>query len=1110
MAFEKPEGFIADEEFKPDEASDIDPQSSRALAGFTTVANTAPVQQALNVGQNLDNYDNMLKAAMAGDPQAQMAMAQHNAGIAMGSLKAPEPGSGIKLIDTAPQSTYTGGIKVIQPSTQPLGAVTNDIRQASTFAPSNGSVTTIQDIPAAPPNYGKIIMKPYAEGGAVEGFIPDDQFQADEQSREPAASAPQSPGFIPDSEFKSDEDQYGNLAQRALTGAEGVAKGLVSRPVVAGVENFLAKAGVKNVSPEDQRMREATNPGTSIAGEMAGLVAPALVTGGASAGLKSAADLTLGSQLGHLGEATAAAVGLGQKAIENSGILPKIGSAVVKGAIENMAFQAQDEAAKHMLKDPEQDLSSVAADIGLSGLIGAGAGAAFGSIAPLWKAASSNLTGGLLHAVADKVGGIEGVSNSDISRVIQKSGIELSPEIRANLEGIPSVRQAAKILEQTDTNASGKAYQEALIGFKKSLGDSIVASFGKTPEEVAAAPSLSTYEAGKSIGNTLADEYSEKLSPISKAYEDITNKYGKYPLLPDTITPTPEGNIKVQGTLSTITDKIAKAAEQEKWTLSPSSDIMREVNRVLKEVPNLKTVDDISGYVKQVGNNMQSDPMNGPLRRAGGIIKDVLKEAESDVVAKSIGAKEGDAAAQAFKDARAAYAGQSALKEAIDSRLHAGGTTSGFAKELRLMAQTDGEAVVRRLSGTGDADLLNTLQNNFPKTAQAIKDYHINSLLEKAADAAKEGHTINPATLVKGVNKMSPELQKFAIAPEASSQIHSVGTLLDKLTELPHNFSNTGRVAQGLFQGLLGSATGLAVGIATHSPLVGLIAGPLVKALGKDAPDAMRLATLKFLGSSKEISAPGFKAAFDFLQAAIKGESRLVKASKNIFKAGAEVLPASQLPTDADRKRLDKKLKEIQREPSSLEMVGQPLGHYMPDHSIKLASTVANGTGYLNSQRPEPQSSGGPLDKPVEPSPIQKAAYNRTLDIAQAPLIILNRVKEGTITPKDIIDLKTIYPGLYEKLSKQLTRDMVNHVSKGETVPYKTKMGLSLFLMQPMDGTMTPAAIQAAQPKAPQGQPETSVTPKSGPKHSTNALNKLPASYQTPDQARQQKALKQD
>jgi hypothetical protein len=48
-------------------------------------------------------------------------------------------------------------------------------------------------------------------------------------------------------------------------------------------------------------------------------------------------------------------------------------------------------------------------------------------------------------------------------------------------------------------------------------------------------------------------------------------------------------------------------------------------------------------------------------------------------------------------------------------------------------------------------------------------------------------------------------------------------------------------------------------------------------------------------------------------------------------------------------------------------------------------------------------------------------------------------------------------------MSEQLLQSMTDHLHNGETVPYKMRQGMSMFLGTPLDSTMTPSAIMAAQ-----------------------------------------------
>lgn len=870
------------------------------------------------------------------------------------------------------------------------------------------------------------------------------------------------------------EEKYGTPTEMAKTAAEGLAKGLAG-PLATGAEKAIFG------NEKEQLARAETNPVTHGLGEVTGLVGGSLV----------APEVTLGGRLAAVGQAAklgAEAAGIG-----------KIGSGIVQHAIENMVFQAGDEASKMILKDPAQSSDTAITDMGLAALIGGG----FGAISPLWHAASGKATGGILGALSDKVGGIEGAAPTPASEALAKSGMDIAPELKGLIHQNPAVQEMARTLMQTDTSASGRAIQKSYHEMTNQAGDSLVSALGKTPEEVRLMPELSKYESGKEIGNKLADEYENQLNPFAKGFDDIKGKLKDVDLEP-VIPANVAAGIEAQpGTVNKIIDAISQKAIEEGWVTSPSSDIMREVNRVTKELPLQKNLKNLGDFITQVGNNTQKDPLNGPLRRAGGIMSSIMKDAEADVMAKSLGEAEGPAAVEQFKALREGYAVQSALKEALDSRLGARGSTSGYADAIREMARTDGEAVLRKLSGKGDAEWLDFVQKHYPETAKVIRDFHVNDLLQNAANKAKEGATIDNAALLRSMDKMSPELKSFVASPEARQQIESIGAALEAFKNPNHNFSNTARVASSLLKDLPATAIGAGTALMGHSFAKGALAAALAKAIGRDAPDAARLALLRFLGSSQPIDAGAFKTMVDYLHHTIKGETALSNAAKGVFKAGSEVIPPRLMPKDSDRSKIKRAVSSMQVDPEkALDMTGKT-GYYLPNHATALSNTGATALQILNAARPQTDKAA-PLDTQRKPSPMEEAKYNRTLDIAQQPLMVFKHLAEGTLTPGDVALMKSLYPALYTRSVEKLSNQMTEAVSKKVQIPYKTKLGLSLFMGQPLDSTMSPINILAAQPKPPQYQPQTAQQPAQGPKHSTNSLSKMPSMYKTQAQSAEQ------
>jgi hypothetical protein len=94
-----------------------------------------------------------------------------------------------------------------------------------------------------------------------------------------------------------------------------------------------------------------------------------------------------------------------------------------------------------------------------------------------------------------------------------------------------------------------------------------------------------------------------------------------------------------------------------------------------------------------------------------------------------------------------------------------------------------------------------------------------------------------------------------------------------------------------------------------------------------------------------------------------------------------------------------------------------------------------------------------------------------------------------------------MYPGVFQAMAQKISNEMVNSHANEEPVPYKVRLGMSLFLGQPIDGTMNAASIMAAQPKPPQNpqQPQGGGQKMPGRK-GASSLGKSTSQYNTPGQ----------
>lgn len=881
------------------------------------------------------------------------------------------------------------------------------------------------------------------------------------------------------------QEKYGSTGEQLKTGLEGAASA-----ATFGLSTGIEKAfGAKD---EDIQGRREANPVSHMVGQVGGLAASTLVPG-----------LGAANVLERAGAAGVEALGLANAASTTA----KIGSAAVKGAIENMAFQGGDEVSKMITHDPNQSAETAITDIGLSGLIGGGISGGLGAVSPLWHSTIGPKVGASLKAFQERVGGVEGALPDAMQHAIDTAGITVPAEVKATLNGNPRAAQMFQTLQESASNSGLKA-QQLLKDFHGQAAEGIVEAMGKKVDDIAP---VSAYDAGTNMKKNLVSELKKQIDPISEEFDKVRSRF-KDLELPKDITvpeapkgPYPEvgpklkgepttGPVSQPGTISELSDNLSQLAQEKGWNKAPGSPEFKLVNRILEELPLQKTLEDLRNFQSLIGEEASRQQM----WHFGSEVKKLFRTAEENVVIKALGETAPELMAS-HAAARQGYRDAMTVVDSLNDRLHVG-KFSGPGSFIKALQEMSPEDIARRISGKGDVDLLNLLHTRFPETAAQVRDFHINNLLDVAGRRATGDSAISTKAFFTNLDKLAPELKNFIVPKDAGARLGAIRQLLDAVPAKMNN-SGTAKAIDSLYGRMAGTVLGTATAIAGHNPMVGALIGHFTNLLNRDIPDAVRLSMLRFLGSNQQIDSAGFKSMVDYMQHTIKGENLAASATKNIFKAGREVLPQSQMPSESDRRKLDKQLQSLQTNPEPLMDVGGKTAHYMPDHGQAMGQLAAQAVTYVNGMRPDTNKKS-PLDTTPVVNPGQKAAFDRILNIAQQPLVVLDRVKSGTVTPSELVALKTMYPSLYARLSSKVMDNMTDAISKGDTIPYNTRLGLSLFLGQPLDSTMTPQGIISAQPKPPQPQQESATQTEQRPKHSMTALNKLPGSYQTPDQAR--------
>lgn len=910
--------------------------------------------------------------------------------------------------------------------------------------------------------------------------LPDDgaaQAQTPAGAPQDPTQAPQQAGSVPPSgtpsfdSMQDDTEKFNAPGQTLKAGLEGALRGTVG-PLAPIIEK---QAGVKS---EDILGREAAHPIAHGVGEGAGLV------GGMLTGTGEAAVL------GKAGELAAGMAGLGDAA-KGASYAYRVGSEAVKQAAEMAVLSGSDETAKTILQDPNQTASSAIANMGLSAALGGVTGGAMaGIVSPLWKASGlGEKLGAALDAAHTHFNGGVADIPADIMKASENLGVEIPAEIKgANTSSIMRDRY------NTVKKAGNVDISDLEDQFHENINNKVAESIGIDPKAVAVS---SDHEEGKAIQEAFQKEYEQKYAPFEAKYKAQNEEAAKIDL-PD------------EDKLNTYNHLLGKGIS-DVGTDAPEYQLFHNWgNRMLAQ----DTVGGVDRLITQIGSDMKKAYRSGDdtTRLALKSIQDTFKEMQENQITKqaaaldAVGAPGASSAGRDMLRERANLRGQyrsfADMSQTLADGLGVGNFQGAGRLEGKITDKLTPEDAAKKFSFSGDVDFMKFLKQHFPETYETTRQSELRKLVKPAITSAKGGDQVNIGRLDSIIKRTQAGRSEYLneVMPAKGIQAVQDAQTLHRAIPNPKDSGTTSGIMKAL-SNLPASAMGM-IGLATgHNPVLGGVVGHLGGMLTRNTPDAINLGLLRFVGSDVPVSSGGFKAMVDFLHNTYKGQNLLSKGTQAIFKAGAQVIPTNLIPTATERMKLDKIVSSFSDDPSKF-INGQnsaDLGHYLPEHQEALSQQMMGAVGYLNHLKPQPYKPS-PLDKAIPPTQAQTARYNRALDIAQQPLMVMQHIKDGTLQESDIVDLKSLYPEMYNTMAQRVSNQMTNKHSDEEIIPYKTRMGISLFLGQPVDSTMTPDSIMAAQmtkktmPQSPQAQ---GGKPKGSPK----ALGKSNSMYLTQAQS---------
>lgn len=887
------------------------------------------------------------------------------------------------------------------------------------------------------------------------------------------------------------QQQYGTGLEQAKAAAEAALSA-----GTFGLSSGLERGLFNNA--EEQRARAEANPGTRMVGQVAGLALPALLTGGASAGAAGAMEAA--------GEGGAAALGLGGA---EAGLASRLGAHAVKGAIEGAIFQGGDEVSKMLLSDPHQSVGTAASNIGLASLLGGGISGLTGAGGELWKAKFGKATQSALeagnHAIESGVPlepsitpeqaltGQEGPMSAfkeaamtnkpniqDLESAARDEGVELTAGMRS---GDPFTQRSESVLSKSATSFGRKTANEV-----EAIENKLAENAQKTLRDKT---EMSAAKSSEQLRQDLVDRYQQRIDDLSSRYNAEKSHFD---------------NMEVSENLKNrIKEELAAHP-----SLKTSEDARAEVSKFFKNLDNVENVTDVKALRTNLNKKIQKLFSGGA---GGGEEGQVLLEAKN-----ALTKMREEAISQSVQKSGIGRGGGAIAEDTVNRIRQLDSEWSGLKGEMRTLAdnaklgRASGEnlsslnkkllgindnSIVDRFFPEGNLQRMMQMKEQFPKEFELARRIRLKEVFDNSIDKSKGAN--GKFSLGKFLGQLSDD----KIGPEAREMLfNGRGQTIENLKKLyraiPKDYNPSGTYGAMTF-GELFTPKGILNEATDAVKYMLLKASPHFEEAMRHSGGgaAAEKAALHAAASGAPANATAFKQTVGYIANTIKGETKIAKGASAIFDAAKGVIP-STIVDIREREKLDKKLKDLEANATPLMNDETQVGHYMPDHGIAIAQTTSNAVNYLNALRPS-KDKMSPLDGEPKVSKTAQSKFDRALDIAQNPLTLFKDIKQGTVTQDDLKHLNNLYPGLYSRMNEKINHQMIEAVNGGLHIPYKTKIGLSMFMGQPLDSTMSPQGIMSAQPHPAERQQQQMQQPH---KMGMKSLNNFASAYQTPGQAR--------
>lgn len=850
------------------------------------------------------------------------------------------------------------------------------------------------------------------------------------------------------------------LAERyggAVEGVKAFGEAALSSATLGLSDVVAQQSGL--VTPEARVEREKQHPWLAGGGTIAGVIAPALLSGGASAAasvgkgaLRTAAEMapaTLAVKVGRAAEALVplapAAAGAGRK------VLQQVGRKALGSAVEGAVFGLGNVVKEAALGDPNLTAESALADIGLTAAISGGVGAAL-NIPSAFRGAralpqaikeeaaalnTAKLAGqgrlGTLDAAVEAAGLDEKAAPGFLDALRKRKANAKDIEAAASRIGAPVVegqvlanrhaQDAFSMLSQSPS-VPGIAMQNRISeGFEKVRGalDDALASKPYTKEA-----------AGEALRTILRKELDTEYAPLKELYEVSKASLGEIPVPGKGLRAATKRILDIEGV-----------------SLSPSSPQYQLAKSTADELGKLKTVDQLKAYKSLVGRRSA----NPELRYVAGEIRDVITDLEKQSIIRA-----------------AEQTGTPEIRELIDL---VGVADKGYAQYRKRLAGLgsvlgkkkiygpkdfhdflDGltaEKLADKLFTKGNAKFLRSFEKEFPEAMGVLRDYQKARIVEAAT---KDGQLV-PARALAELKKLSPEVATATLGSQGVQKAADARTWLESL---PANINPSGTSKSEAYRRFFTNPVSAVIENARDVALTAVFRG-LAAQTGEDAA----LSTLLGIEKAKNGAVKRITDSATRIVSGVAG--RAAPLTGTLAVRTRDLNRPAEEREKSERQELDRVLEMVRRseEPEQLmeivERMTAGVSGHAPQVSGGMQGSAIRALQFLRMKSPG-RIRQRVLSPAFEPSPAERSKFNRYYRAVNNPLNVLNDMERGYLAPESLEALTAVYPRLYSQMQSSLGEAIAEH--RGP-IAYQRRLMMSMFMGEDLDDTTDAAAIGANQ-----------------------------------------------